>query len=170
MISSVTARLASAALLAILAALPAPASAAKSGYTPEQVCGSGFGKVTGGTHSVIDRNGIVRGHVHLLYNAHTGENCVVTIKSSFVGQPTQTKAVLYRQVAGTNRPDKFEDAGAYRYYAGPVKAQAKGVCVLFRGWISSVPEDTTDTGIQAFGGAQSYGNCGGQDRRRKGNS
>ena len=59
MVMGVMARLTSAALLATtLTALPASASAAKDGYTPEQVCGSGFGRVTDGTKPVTDRNGI----------------------------------------------------------------------------------------------------------------
>ena len=78
MISKVMARLAAVALVATaLNALPAAASAA----TPEQVCGAGFAK---SGHPAGDLHGIVRGQVHLLHSARTGENCVVTIKSSFV--------------------------------------------------------------------------------------
>ena len=84
------ARFASAALLATTPdALPASASAdaSQSASTPEQICGSGFGRVADGTLPVTDVNDIVRGHVHLLYNARTGENCVVTIKSNSSGPP-----------------------------------------------------------------------------------
>ncbi|MEU7893934.1 hypothetical protein AB0B45_13830 [Nonomuraea sp. NPDC049152] len=157
------ARLASAALLATtLTALPATATAAASaGYTPEQVCGSGFGRVNGGTQPATDHKGIIQGYVYLLYNARTGENCVVTIKSNFVGQPTLTRATLFRQIIGQN-PDKFEDEGAYKYYAGPVKAQAKGRCVIFHGLITNMRagERSSASSIQAFGGSRDYGNCG----------
>ncbi|WP_433515240.1 hypothetical protein ACQP2T_06250 [Nonomuraea sp. CA-143628] len=168
--SRLTARFAAAALLATaLSALPASASTAGSGsgYTPEQVCGSGFGKVAGGTRTVTDERRIVRGYVHLLYNAHTGENCVVTIKSSFVGQPTLTRATLFVG-SGAN---KFEDKGAYKYYAGPVKAQAKDVCVAFNGLVTNLRanEASSASSVQAFGGSTSFGNCGTQRMRKRGN-
>ncbi|MEU8143137.1 hypothetical protein [Nonomuraea sp. NPDC048901] len=169
--SRLTARFAAAALLATaLSALPASASTAASGYTPEQVCGSGFGKVAGGTRTVTDERRIVRGYVYLLYNARTGENCVVTIKSSFVGQPTLTRATLFVKVAGRNDADKFEDQGAYKYYAGPVKAQAKDVCVAFNGLVTNLRanENSSASSVQAFGGSTSFGNCGTQRMRKRG--
>src|SRR5688572_30672920 len=124
MISRVMAGLASATLVATaLNALPAAASA----YTPEQVCGAGFARVAGGTRPVIG-NGVIRGHVHLLRSARTGENCVVTIKSSFVGQPTETTATLTSGFGGGGSLAKIpirilvneRDAGDFKYYAGPV--------------------------------------------------
>lgn len=164
-VSRLTARFASAALLATaLSALPASASTAEAGYTPEQVCGSGFGKVVGGTRPVTDARRIVRGYVYLLYNARTGENCVVTIKSSFVGQPTLTRAALFVEVAGGNGADRYEDEGAYKYYAGPVKAQAKDICVAFNGFVSNLRanENSSASSVQASGGSTSFGNCGTQ--------
>ncbi len=161
-------RFASAALLATtLSALPASASAdaSQSASTPEQICGSGFGRVADGTIPVTDVNDIVRGHVHLLYNARTGENCVVTIKSSFVGQPTMTRAVLYRQGIALGA----EDEGAFRYYAGPVIRQARDRCVLFQGIITNLRsgEKSSSSSIQAFGGSPKFGNCGSGERRRR---
>lgn len=174
MASRFLAPLASAALLVTaLTTLPAAASTTQSGYTPEQVCGSGFGKVTGGTQPVTDREGIIRGYVYLLYSARTGENCVVTIKSSFVGQPTLTSATLYRQTTGKSpRTDRFVDEKYYRYYAGPVKAQAKDMCVAFHGSVNSTRDNEGFSmfTIQGRGGSTGYGNCGGQDRRRRGNT
>lgn len=164
MISRFNAPLASAALLVTaLTALPASASITKSGYTPEQVCGRGFGKVAGGTQPVTDREGIVRGYVYLLYSARTGENCVVTIKSSFVGQPTLTKAILYRELTGKSGTDRFVDEGFYSYYAGPVKARAKNMCVAFHGSVTNkrTNEDFTMFTVQALGGSDGSGNCGG---------
>ncbi|MEU7748172.1 hypothetical protein [Nonomuraea sp. NPDC049158] len=159
-------RLTAAALLATaLTALPASASSAESGYTPEQVCGSGFGKVVGGTKTATDARRIVRGYVYLLYNARTGENCVVTIKSSFVGQPTLTRASLFVKDGGS-----FEDEGTYKYYAGPVKAQAKDVCVAFNGLVTNLRanEKSSASSVQAFGGSTSFGNCGTQRMRKRG--
>ncbi|MEV0350743.1 hypothetical protein AB0H88_33590 [Nonomuraea sp. NPDC050680] len=163
--SRLTARFAAAALVATaLSALPASASTAENGYTPEQVCGSGFGKVTGGTKAVTDARDIVRGYVYLLYNARTGENCVVTIKSSFVGQPTLTRATLFVEVAGRDNADKFEDVGTYKSYAGPVKAQAKDICVAFNGFISDLgaKEKPSAFTVRASGGSTGFGNCGTQ--------
>ncbi|GAA3612135.1 hypothetical protein GCM10022419_116380 [Nonomuraea rosea] len=167
MISRDVARFASAALLTTtLVASPVSASAAQSAYTPEQICGSGFGTVAGGTSPVTDVKGVVRGSVHLLYNARTGENCVVTIKSSFVGQPTLTRAVLLRQ--GTL--EGSQDQGVYKYYAGPVKEQARGRCVQYRGYITNMRAGERSTGstIHAYGGSLEYGNCGGGTKRLRG--
>jgi len=164
MVMGVMARLTSAALLATtLTALPASASAAENGYTPEQVCGSSFGRVTDGTQPVTDQYGSVRGYVHLLYSARTGEYCVVTIKTSFVGRPTPTRAALVRKgFLGVTVPDE----GDYKYYAGPVKMQAKGICVAFNGYIGD--GGTTDVNSHAFGGSNGSGHCGGQDQLRRG--
>ena len=108
--------------------------ASQSAYAPEQICGSGFGRVADGTLPVTDVNDIVRGHVHLLYSARTGENCVVTIKSSFVGQPTMTRAVLFRKGIALGA----EDRELSRYYAGPVIEQARDRCVLYQGVITNL--------------------------------
>lgn len=163
MTGNVITRLASATLLVTaLAGLPAPAGATTNGYTPEQVCGSGFGKVPGGTRPVTDHTNTPRGHVHLLYNAHTGEHCAVTIKSDFVGTPTMTRATLFVQGKSRFTLGMFEDQGAFKYYAGPVKARANGRCVTFKGAVSSrrANENASGAGIEASGGWSTYGDCG----------
>ncbi|MFG1943051.1 hypothetical protein [Nonomuraea sp. NPDC048826] len=146
---------------------PAPVSAGNGGPTPEQVCGSGFGRVADGTHRVIDGRGVVRAHVHLLYSARTGENCVVTIKSSSVGEATWTSATLYVQTPGRIRSKIFRDEGAYKYYAGPVKAYARDVCVAFTGTVSSTPSKSSFFGSHASGGRKAFGNCGGPAKRNR---
>lgn len=113
-----------------LALSPSPAQAA---YTPEGVCGSGY---------YVQRSAPLPGaRVYQLYNGSS--NCVVTIKTSSVGTATRTSAAL--QVEGR---DWSTDVGDYRYYAGPVKASAAGLCVRYFG----------------FHGGQNYtspwGNCG----------
>ncbi|MFC5819819.1 hypothetical protein [Nonomuraea harbinensis] len=163
MMSRTTAGLVSAALLAT--ALTASPAAAHGGHTPEQVCGPGFGKVANGTRPVTDREGVVWAHVHLLYSARTGENCVVTIKTRHVGVPTWTTATLWVET-----PDRtYQDKSDYKYYAGPVKAYARNKCVAFEG--------TTRTGRagrhvffddRASGGSDGYGNCGARAKRRGG--
>ncbi|MGV9382237.1 hypothetical protein ACWDRB_40950 [Nonomuraea sp. NPDC003707] len=163
MTGNVITRLASATLLATaLAGLPAPAGAA-SGSTPEQVCGSGFRRVALGTMPVADQTNTVRGHVHLLYNASTGEHCVVTGKSDFVGTPTSTTATLLVKNIAFAGPLKYEDSGNFKYYAGPVKANAHGKCVRFQGTISS-----PGSAIRASGGWGSFGDCGRQPNRQRG--
>ncbi|MFF4618780.1 hypothetical protein [Nonomuraea jabiensis] len=162
MAGDVITRLASATLLAAaLAGLPAPAVAA-GGYTPEQVCGSGFHRVALGTRPVADQTNTVRGQVHLLYNAYIGEHCVVTIKSDFVGTPTSTTATLLVQNIAFAAPLEYKDPGNFKYYAGPVKANAHGKCVSFQGTISS-----PGSAIRASGGWGSFGDCGRQPRRQR---
>lgn len=95
--------------------------AAGNPYTPTQVCGSGF--------SVIDQAALgTVGRTYLLYNAGTGNNCVVTLKSTNLGTPTAVSAFLEPQ--GSSRTT---DSGSYSYYAGPVKRSAPGTCVRWGG-------------------------------------
>ncbi|MFD1536988.1 hypothetical protein [Nonomuraea guangzhouensis] len=151
-------RLAAVTLLAT-AGLAAPVGAA-SGYTPEQLCGSGFNTVALGRMPVTDQTNTMRGQVYLLYSPPTGEHCVVTIKSDFVGTPTRATATLLVQGLAFTAPRKEEDAGNFKYYAGPVKANARGRCVSFRGTIESA--------FRASGGWSGYGDCGRQPSRQRG--
>lgn len=104
-------------------------------YTAPQVCGSGF--------SVQRSQAFKGGETFQLYNASTGENCVVTLKRVDIGKATEVSATLevQGQAAKTER-------GMYQYYAGPVKMQGKGKCVRFAG---SVGDESTRTG---------WANCG----------
>ncbi|MFI9589829.1 hypothetical protein [Nonomuraea sp. NPDC052265] len=141
-------------LSGVLAA-PANATAVRS---PQSICGSGFGLVSDGAKPVKTQGGQRYGTVYLLYNRGTGENCVVTIKSSFVGSKTQMSARL--TVMPKPRKDEKQDAtvrmdaGKFSQYAGPVKYWAKGSCVKFWGTIQAT------TGSIAGGGRTSWGNCG----------
>ncbi|MBT2232151.1 hypothetical protein [Nonomuraea sp. NEAU-A123] len=156
-------RLAAATLLATATAgLAAPADAA-GGYTPEQVCGSGFNTVALGRMPVTDQTNTLRGHAYLLYSPYTGEHCVVTIKSDFVGTPTMTTATLLVQSVAFTGPRKEEDLGNFKYYAGPVKVNARGRCVSFKGMISS-----PGSGFRAWGGWSGYGDCDRQASRQRG--
>ncbi|MEU4232589.1 hypothetical protein AB0F17_50545 [Nonomuraea sp. NPDC026600] len=158
-------RLAAVTLLATATAtagLAAPADAA-SGSTPEQVCGSGFNTVALGRMPVADQTNTVRGHVYLLYSPYTGEHCVVTIKSDFVGTSSRVTATLLVQSVAFIAPRKVEDLGNFKYYAGPVKVNAKGRCVSFKGTIS-----LPGSAVQASGGWSGYGDCGRQPSRQRG--
>ncbi|GGT11459.1 hypothetical protein ACFFV7_36010 [Nonomuraea spiralis] len=136
-------------------AAPADATAASS---PQSICGSGFGLVSDGTRPVKTKGGQRYGTVYLLYNGGTGENCVVTVKSSFVGTKTTAGASII--VMPKARKDEKQnpivrsDIGKFSQYAGPVKYWAKGSCVRYWGMIES------PGGVTATGGRDAWGNCG----------
>ncbi|MEN3536111.1 hypothetical protein AAH991_13430 [Microbispora sp. ZYX-F-249] len=145
-----------AAALAVGGLAANPAYAISAGYTPEGVCGSGFGRVSDGTRAVKTRSGEVFGHVYLLYNRRTAQNCVVTIKSKYVGTPTRATAQLKVRLSGTRTAEKIDHAKKYKYYAGPVKLNARDKCVQYYGTIA----DTRVDGEIASGGRLKWGNCG----------
>lgn len=93
-------------------------------YSPEEVCGSGFG--------VVDSAALTGGRTYLLYNSGSGDNCVVTLKSTNLGTATAVSAFLEPQ-GGTRTTDQ----GNYGYYAGPVKKHAPSVCVKWGGSVGS---------------------------------
>lgn len=93
-------------------------------YSPTQVCGAGS--------KVIDSKAITGGKVYLTYTSSTGQNCVVTMKTSKLSSKTTTSAFL--EVKGAKRAT---DRGSYTYYAGPVKKKAPGKCVKWGGSIGS---------------------------------
>ncbi|MGP4096143.1 hypothetical protein [Nonomuraea sp. KM90] len=76
------------------------------------------------------------GETFQLYNSGTGENCVVTMKTTDVGKPTRVSATL--EVQGG--PGSTQ-SGNYDFYAGPVKLPAKGKCVRFSGSVGSSGTD-----------------------------
>ncbi|WP_433422823.1 spore-associated protein A [Microtetraspora malaysiensis] len=139
-----------AAGLAVGAFTVSPAPAIAAAYSPEGVCGAGYARVSDGSRAVKTPSGSTFGHVYLLYNSSNGYNCVVTIKKSYVGTATLTMATL--QVEGSK---PVTDSKSYKYYAGPVKASAKGKCVRY----SAVIYDTRTQGEVAQGGRSAYLNC-----------
>ncbi|MFI7427242.1 protein kinase [Micromonospora sp. NPDC049836] len=109
---------------------PAPTSASAAAeqpnpYTARQVCGSGFQVVDSAT---LTANGVRTGRVYLLYNSATGANCAVTLKDTDVGRATAVSVHL--EVQGKARQ---ADSGAFKYYAGPLRTSAAGVCVKWGG-------------------------------------
>ncbi|GAA5062456.1 hypothetical protein HNP84_007939 [Thermocatellispora tengchongensis] len=108
----------------------APVTAPANPYTPEQVCGSGYKKVDSAALGGA-------GTVYLLYNSAAGKNCVVTMKRTGIGSKTATSA--YLEVKGKPRTT---DSGSYAYYAGPVRAAARGVCVKWGGSAGSARYDS----------------------------
>ncbi|WP_240644082.1 M23 family metallopeptidase [Antribacter gilvus] len=94
-------------------------------YTPGEVCGSGFTQVDSAALGTA-------GRVYLMYNSSNGNNCVVTLKSTNLGNPTAVSAFLEPQ--GSTRTT---DSGSYGYYAGPVKRSAPNTCVRWGGSVGS---------------------------------
>ncbi|MFG1690370.1 M23 family metallopeptidase [Nonomuraea sp. NPDC049269] len=92
--------------------------------TPESVCGSGF--------TVIDSAALTGGRTYLLYNSGNKNNCVVTLKTTSLGTATSVSAFL--QPKGES---KATDSGKFEYYAGPVKRDAAGQCVVWGGSVGS---------------------------------
>jgi len=92
--------------------------------TPEGVCGSGF--------TVIDSAALTGGRTYLLYNSGNKNNCVVTLKTTSLGTASAVSAFL--QPKGES---KTTDTGKFEYYAGPVKRDAAGQCVLWGGSVGS---------------------------------
>jgi eukaryotic-like serine/threonine-protein kinase len=89
-------------------------------YSPQQACGAGF--------SVQQSASFPGGTVYQLYNASTGNNCAVAMKSADVGKATQVWATLEVQGGGTKT-----DRGNFDYYAGPAILSGKGKCVRVSG-------------------------------------
>lgn len=114
---------------------PTPTTAVQP-YTPTQVCGAGF--------RIINRQRLSGSVVYLLWNGASQENCVVTLKTANIGEPTRTTAHLTPEGAGTTR-----DAGDYEFYAN-VTARAPG-CIQWGG-SDSTGEFTSPTGVHCSSG------------------
>ncbi|MEU4423179.1 protein kinase [Actinoplanes sp. NPDC024001] len=98
-------------------------------YTAAQVCGSGYQVIDS---AALKASGAVKGRVYLLYQASSGKNCVVTLKTTSVGEKTATTA--YLEVKGKSR---VTDSGSFAYYAGPVRAAAAATCVKWGGSVGT---------------------------------
>jgi hypothetical protein len=110
-----------------LATLAGPAQAAPNPYTPQGVCGAGFGVID---HHELRSGALQLGTVYLLYNAASGRNCAVTMKEKGVGSKTPTMVFLQRQGGATKT-----DRGRFAYYAGPRRVNGRQTCVRWGGSI-----------------------------------
>lgn len=134
------------AVAVLLGAMSAvPASAAANPYTPTGVCGAGYRVI----HSLPAKTdaGATFGRVYLLYKSG-GYNCVVTIKTSFVGKKTHTAAILMRHSEDSSQ--NLQDSGNFKYYAS-VKGHAPH-CISYAGWIADRAEPP-HTGVSGFAGS-----------------
>lgn len=147
------------ASVAAMAAVSIPsAQAATNPYTPESACHHDFGgswsRTTDGHRTILGGPTTPRqtwGDVYLMWNGATKKNCVVALKSAFVGTPSYTDASL--NIQGSD--DWKYDNGYYKYYAA-YQATAGGKCVAYEGSM----RNPTDTQYGA-GGREQLGNCGG---------
>ncbi|GAA3471606.1 serine/threonine protein kinase [Nonomuraea roseola] len=104
-------------------------------HTATSVCGGGY--------YVQRQASFAGGTTYQLYSNATGNNCVVTLKTTDVGVSTPVSATL--EVQGKSSKT---DSGNFEFYAGPVYLYGKGSCVKFSG--------STKSGNTA----SDWGNCG----------
>jgi hypothetical protein len=122
-----------------------PASAGGWGCTGTEVSGSPFPE----TNFYV--NSPIYGYIHLYYDASTGYNCAVNVKTgSGYGVPTDTEIELEEcaeDVPGTCTVinDQWDppvtSTALYSYYAGPVRVYGKGHCISYYG-LASAPDGT----------------------------
>ncbi|WP_157110864.1 hypothetical protein [Nocardia anaemiae] len=107
-----------------LSLLPAgSAHAAASASSAAQICGSGYWP--------LDQQTLPGAVVYLSYNGST--DCVVTMKTAFLGQPTNTAAFLTVTNTDAIGGPSDNDTGNYSYYAGPAREYAPGKCIRWGG-------------------------------------
>lgn len=140
----------SALLLALSVAAPGYAA---TPYTPEAACSTDFGGTwsrTSDGHRTLtaEYSGAKWGDVYLMYNRATGDNCVATVKTKFLGTGNSMDARVFVQGAS----DWKRDQGYYNYYAA-VRVSASGKCVKYDGAI-------TTSSDYAMNGRYTWGNCG----------
>lgn len=88
-------------------------------YTPQRVCGKGYRVI--GTHALGEAS------TYLLYNKHTGANCVVTMVPRSPGKVFLSASLVVKGGGRENR------SGNVPFYAGPIRLPARGKCVMWGG-------------------------------------
>ncbi|RDI49054.1 hypothetical protein [Nocardia mexicana] len=99
--------------------LPATASAASY---DKDMCGAGY--------EVIDKHELTGGTIFLTYNGE--QNCVVTVRDHQGDRMPMGAGV--QVFDGKANPAENQN-GDFTWYAGPVRIQAKGLCVDWGGYI-----------------------------------
>ncbi|MFB4290968.1 hypothetical protein ACBI99_25205 [Nonomuraea sp. ATR24] len=128
--------LALAAMLGAGTVLLHPAPAMAAAYTPEAACAEQSGR-GGWTHvsdnrRAVKHRGSTWGHVYLMWNRASQQNCVAMIKTRYAGKSTYTQAILKVQGGGAYRDPGTLTARTYKYYAAAI-GYGKGQCVDFEG-------------------------------------
>ncbi|MBG0817202.1 serine/threonine protein kinase [Planomonospora sp. ID82291] len=90
-------------------------------YTAAQVCGTGFKQID--SHALGGS-----ATIHLLYNATSKQNCVVTLSRYVHPGKVRMNAIL--QVKGGS---SGSNPGGFTAYAGPVRLAAAKKCVIWGG-------------------------------------
>jgi predicted Ser/Thr protein kinase len=88
-------------------------------HKPQQLCGAGY--------RVIDSHPVGGARIYLLYNAHAGANCVLTMVARSSGRIPLSASLIVRGGGHQSR------SGTFMFYAGPVRLPAKGKCVQWGG-------------------------------------
>ncbi|MEV5646857.1 hypothetical protein AB0L57_01285 [Nocardia sp. NPDC052254] len=120
---------------AVVAGSIAVAGPANAVATPAEACGSNYHE--------IDHHDIPGARIHLLYNGTT--NCVVTTNDN-----PGTKKYMLAGISSDKHPAAINDSGVFAYYAGPVRLDARGICIMWTGasgsitWVS--PESQSHCG------------------------
>jgi hypothetical protein len=131
-----------------------PASAHTLGEAVRAPAGCAW--VSGGystlhSSAVTTPGGTRYGTVYLLWSNTYRQNCVITLKTSFHGTPTWTTSTLWLQNGLT-----YRERGDFGHFTATTAAAA-GVCVAYRGTISSTSGSTG--GTTATGGRNEWDNC-----------
>ncbi|MCX4818499.1 acetyltransferase [Streptomyces sp. NBC_01142] len=126
--------------LAALGATPANAA------TPASLCGSGYTQID--SHVLRKSATVELARVHLLYNASTRYNCVVTTHTSATSGQTLPTGAWITPSGGSQKKDQDD----YSSYAGPVKVQAAGRCVKWGGMI--------EAGVGTYAYTSPWEHCG----------
>jgi serine/threonine-protein kinase len=109
---------------------PAPHSKANR-YTAGQACGSGYRVLE--SHALFAR-GYRVATTYLLYNDGNAYNCAVTMRSDTGTGSGSGRVSAFLQARGSGG---HSDAGAYKWYAGPLRVHAPKVCVRYGGSLTT---------------------------------
>ncbi|MFJ3876922.1 hypothetical protein ACIPW5_05640 [Streptomyces sp. NPDC090077] len=83
----------------------------------------------------VDTLDFATGYTYLYYNSATGQNCAYTVPKSGSGTPQLIAVGLFR---ASDNHGVWQSRPDFKYYAGPVRLDARGTCVLFNGQVASV--------------------------------
>jgi len=116
-------------------AAPAGAQAAGNPYTAQQVCGPSYALAQ--SIPLRSNDGKVQmGQISLMYSLETGKSCGVVMKTRQIGRATYTSVTVGKKPKKPTKPVNWkEDAGDFRYYAGPVYASGTPACVRVGGYM-----------------------------------
>jgi len=115
--------------------VPTGAQAAANPYTAQQVCGSSY--TLAQSIPLRSNDGkVLLGQISLMYSLETGKSCGVVMKTRQVGRATHTSVTVGKKPKKASQPVKWkEDAGPFKYYAGPVYAKGTPACVRVGGYM-----------------------------------